>query len=163
MADNLFKWNFEKNEENFIYDTLKKLAESLKLESDGIFVPIVTIGDLSDNSRTYAFHIGVPELSGFTWRIFEINTKNSTRFSEIIFPSSIKGAKSFKISSKENLIETLRDYKLWLTPNLSKFSKEATPFYTGFFRPGNQNRFNDFLNNNSERLNRLFLYNYNFS
>ncbi|OFX21961.1 MAG: hypothetical protein A2033_02850 [Bacteroidetes bacterium GWA2_31_9] len=107
MADNLFKWNFEKNEENFIYDTLKKLAESLKLESDGIFVPIVTIGDLSDNSRTYAFHIGVPELSGFTWRIFEINTKNSTRFSEIIFPSSIKGAKSFKISSKENLIETI--------------------------------------------------------
>jgi len=53
----------------------------------------------------------------------------------------------FISENKENLIETLRDYKLWLTPNLSKFSKEATPFYTGFFRPGNQNRFNDFLSN----------------
>ncbi|OFZ27100.1 MAG: hypothetical protein A2381_10610 [Bdellovibrionales bacterium RIFOXYB1_FULL_37_110] len=53
----------------------------------------------------------------------------------------------FISENKESLIETLRSYKLWLTPNLSKPSKEATPFYTAFFRPGNQNRFNDFLNN----------------
>ncbi|MFV0332274.1 MAG: hypothetical protein ACK5KL_20985 [Dysgonomonas sp.] len=109
MNENLFQWNFAKNEDNFIYDTLLSLVESLKIQSDGIFEPIVTISDLSDDSRTYAFHISVPELSGFSWRIFEVNTKNKARNSELIFLSSIKGSLSFKISSKENLIKTIND------------------------------------------------------
>jgi len=107
MEDNLFKWNFEKNEENFIYDTLKKLAESLRVQSDGIFEPLVTIADISDNSRTYGFYIKVPELSGFTWRIFEINTKTTTRYSEIIFPSTVDGSKTYRVSSKQDLIESI--------------------------------------------------------
>ena len=107
MEDNLFKWSFKKNQDNFIYDTLKELAESLKKESDEIFEPHVTIADIADNSRTYTFIVRIPELSGFSLRIFEINTKNSTRNSEIVFHSSTKGDLSFKIGSKDNLVETI--------------------------------------------------------
>jgi hypothetical protein len=108
MPENKFAWNFEKVEKDYIYDTLNEYSNNLKNESLGIFEPIITIMDLANDSRVYGFHIGVPELNGFTWRLFEVNAMSSGNKFEVTFPSVVHGAITFKGKSTDDLINSIQ-------------------------------------------------------
>jgi hypothetical protein len=124
MSNNDYLWNFVKSDADYIYDTLKKFGDSLRLESDGIFEPLITIADLADDSRVYSFHIGVPELSGFTWRVFEVNKKSKTNKFELIFPSIIQGAKKYYGTTDIDLSRSITDII-----NEKEISNELSMYY----------------------------------
>jgi hypothetical protein len=103
-----FTWGFPKNEADYIFDTLSELGKSLKEESENIFDSLITITDLADNSRTYAYYIIVPELSGFSWRLLEVNKKNKFRKFKVLWPSSVNGPQEYSGSNQDNLITIIQ-------------------------------------------------------
>ncbi len=109
MAKNEFSWEFPKTDTDYIYDIMKKFGDQLIDDSDKIFAPLITIANLPDDSITYAFHIIVPELSGFTLRIFEVNRKMRSRKFEVLFPSMVEGPLPFNGDTEEKLINIIKN------------------------------------------------------